>query len=136
MQLDSEVANLSLELKGRYLRLLALHDATVTARCNQAIATLYALSCGSMVVALNAVGGKNWRKVLIDRKAVKALAVNLSGKAMLDRTLDNIAQFTAITAAIRDPRTKAAMNRYLAEWNDAVDGANRKLHAMGKARGV
>jgi hypothetical protein len=136
MQLDSEVANLSLELKGRYLRLLALEDSRVTVRCNLAIATLYALSCGSMVVALNAVGGKNWRKVLIDRKAVKSLAVKLSGKAMLDRTLDNIAQFNAITTAIKDSRTKAMMNRYLLEWNDAVDGANRKLHAMGKANGL
>ncbi len=134
MKLSTEIANLSTELKGRYARIIAASDPAAVRKANEVIAGLYALSCGSVVVALNAVGGKGWRKVMIDRKGVKALAVNVSGNSMLDKTLYNIEQFVTVTTAIKDPRTRALMNRYLAEWHNVVDSANQRIYTLAKAK--
>ena len=134
MKLGSEVANLTIELKSRYARIIARNDPSAIRSSNEVIAALYALSCGSVVVALNAVGGKGWRKVMIDKKGVKALAVSVSGNSMLDKTLYNIEQFVAVTGAIREPRARAHMNRYLAEWHHVVDTAALKLHAIARHR--
>lgn len=134
MKLSSEIANLSIELKNRYARIIAQNEPATARKANEIIAALYALSCGSVVVALNAVGGKGWRKVMIDKRGVKALAVNLSGNSMLDKILYNIEQFVTVTAAIKEARTQAMMNRYLAEWHNVVDTANLRMYAMAKAK--
>lgn len=135
MKLSSEIANLSIELKSRYARIIAQNDPAAARKANEMIAALYALSCGSVVVALNAVGGKNWRKVLIDKRGVRALAVNVSGNSMLDKTLYNIEQFVTVTGAIKEARIRAMMNRYLAEWHNVVDDANLRMYALAKAKG-
>jgi len=134
MQLQSEIANLSIELKGRYARIVTANDPTRVRKANDVVAALYALSCGSVVVALNAVGGKGWRKVMIDRKSVKALSVTISGNGMLDKTLYNIEQFVAITTAITNPRAMALMNRYMAEWHNVVDAANQRMYTLAKLK--
>lgn len=134
MQLSQEIANLIIELKGRYARLVARNDPQAVRKANELIAALYILGCGSVVVALNALAGKGWRKVMIDRKGVRVLAVRLSGNSMLDKLQYNLEQFVAITSAIREPRVQALMNRYLVEWHGVVDSANARLHAMAKAK--
>ena len=134
MKLSSEIANLSVELKSRYARIIAQADPSTARKANEIIAALYALSCGSVVVALNAVGGKGWRKVMIDKRGVKALAVNLSGNSMLDKTIYNIEQFVTVSGAITEVRTQAMMNRYLAEWHNVVDAANLRMYTMAKIK--
>ena len=135
MQLSQEIANLHVELRARYVRLIARNDPLAVRKANDLIAALYVLGCGSVVVALNALAGKGWRKVMIDRKGVKVLSVNLSGNSMLDKVQYNLEQFVTITAAIKEPRSKAQMNRYLIEWHDVVDDANVRLHALVKDAG-
>ncbi len=136
MKLPSEIPNMILELKGRYEKIITSNNPAKVIKANEIISALYALSCGSLVVALNALGGKGWRKVMIDKKGVKTLSVQLSGIGMIDKTLYNIEQFIAITGALRDSKAKAMMNRYMAEWYSVADNANYRIYSLLKERGT
>ena len=136
MKLSSEIPNMILELKRRYEKIITSNNPAKVIKANEIISALYALSCGSLVVALNALGGKGWRKVMIDKKGVKALSVQLSGIGMIDKTLYNIEQFIAITGALRDSKSKAMMNRYMAEWYNVADNANYRIYSLLKERGT
>lgn len=132
MQLSQEIQNLTHELKARYASIIERQPSARIRRANELVAALYLLSCGSLVVAINCVAGKPWRKVMMDRKAVRALSVALSGHAMVDRILYNTEQFVAICGTITEPRARAQMNRYLAEWHAAADDANARMHRLAK----
>ena len=134
MKLSSEIPNLTLELKKRYEKIICTNDPDKIRKANEFIAALYALSCGSIVVALNSVGGKSWRKVMIDKKGVKALSVNMSGMGMIDKTLYNTEQFISITAVSKESRSKAMMNRYMAEWYNVADNANVRMQILYKSK--
>ena len=134
MNPSSDISTLIIELKRRYAKVILRNDQQMSGIANLTISAFYPLTCASLVVAHNAVSGKIGRKVMIDKKGVTAISVVINGNDMLEYVMSNLEQYVAITQAIKNQRTRIAMNKYTAELHNAIESATVRVYGLLKMK--
>jgi len=132
VHISNELGNLCGELRSRHRRIVALDQPGLQAKADRIIAAAYALSCASVVVALNQLAGASSRPVAVDRKTVRLLASRASAAAMLDKIAYNIMQFNELGTLTQERRLAAEHHRFASELYNALDEANARLHRLAK----
>jgi len=132
MKISQELSNLCSEMRTRYSKILVINKPDLSLRANRILAATYALSCASLVIALNQVAGKGDREVVIDKKSIRLLAARCSGTGLLDRIGYNVEQFNALVSVALERRPAAMMNRFGVELYNSFHDANNRMYVLSR----
>ncbi len=134
MQVSQELLNQCDELKSLTNKCLTHADAAERLAIHRIVMSLYAVSCGALVVTINQIAGSKRKSIVIETDGISKLFNDIDTKEYCAYTITNLRQFHAWIHVNVTPQAQTKIQKLAHHIYDALDDANHKMHDLLKKR--